>query len=746
MVLNKKIIRTIKENKGQYLGAFLIILISSLMFVLMNLVSVNLKNTFENLSGEYVLCDAEFSTEGSVDIAALEKQFNAIVEPCAKQDYDIKKGQTLRIFSESTRVNIPAVVNGHSLKKGEILIDQTFAKANQLAEGDTIEINGHPYQIAGNMILPNYIYIIKSKGDMMNNPKEFGIAVLSQEDYKKEFSNGDFYAIRFLDQSNIRLQEAQVKNYFSEQGINVAAWESTTNNAKVTYVTMEVQMTKTMSTALPTLLMILACVLTGILMRRLIARESVIIGSLYAQGYRKKELRKHYLGYPLTIAGAGGILGSILGALLFQPMYQFMLTAFPMPPMKAVFNPLLLVISIGAPVLVLCGSTVLIVNQLLNRQAIDLMKGEKGQKKSNWLERSLKLDHFSFQTKFKIREQVRSLSRTAFLLFGVIVATMLLQYGLTMKSSLDYLLNEGFKELYQLKYEYVYNEEHNGIPPEGTEPFGAMYVTSQGEDGDSFIITGVKPDTKRVILKDLSGKPLTMDKAIMTIPLANKLGVKAGDTITVISDEDLSEVTLTIDAISSSYAGEFVFMPLERLNQMMGLAADSYIGIWTDEAMTFGEGEIRSTKSMDAVVEGFNSLIDQTAVMVYGLTVAAFILGVLIIYIVTTMVIEENRGNISLMKVFGYRKKEINNLILNSNTLIVVLGYILGIPALLVSVQALFQTLTESLQLIIPVKFSIGYLILGFLVVMLTYEMAIQMSKKKIRSVSMSEALKAGTE
>ncbi len=98
------------------------------------------------------------------------------------------------------------------------------------------------------------------------------------------------------------------------------------------------------------------------------------------------------------------------------------------------------------------------------------------------------------------------------------------------------------------------------------------------------------------------------------------------------------------------------------------------------------------------------------------------------------------------MKIFGYRKNEIGKLILGSNTLIVVLGYLLGIPALLGTVGVFYGSLTESLQIVLPVKLNILYMLFGFIVVMATYEFAKLMCRKKVTHIPMSEALKAGTE
>ncbi len=746
MVMLKKVIRTIYEHKGQYLGALILIFVSSTLFVMLNMVASNLDNTFNRFSQKNVLSDAEFYTNETIDINAIENQFNAKAEESGVSDCEIKKGQILRVFSENTKVNIPSVSEGASPKASEVLIDKLFSNANGYKVGDTLNIDGKNFKISGFVKLPNYIYIIKSKDEIINDPKAFGIGVVNKDDYKNLKDREDFYAIRFNNKDNLRSQETSVKNYIASNGISITNWISTEKNTKVSYIPMEIQTLSTMSVAVPLGILILTCILTGIIMWRLIKRESVIIGTFYAEGYRKRELIYHYLLFPIIIASVGSILGSIIGLILSIPVFNFMLTAFPMPVESIVYTPWFLLVAVLLPILVLASASYIVTNKILNIPPAELMKGSKTNDNTNFIEKRLNLDRFNFTLKFQIREQVRSISRTLFLLFGVIVATMLLLYGLTMKSSVDYLLNEGIKELYNMKFEYVFFNEKQGAPLAGTEQFQASYVTLKENEDISFYVTGVIPNTARINLKDLNGKKLTVDKVIMTVPLANKLNIKPGNSVLVFDSENGKEYTIKVDEIADNYAGEFVFMPLDQLNKMLGLPDDSYVGIWSDIQETFSEGEVKSTKSMDSVVTAFNSLIDQMSVMIYSLTVSAFVLGIIIIYIVTGLVIEENRNNISLMKVFGYKKKEINRLILNSNTIVVILGYLLGVPALLFSVNAFYKSLSESLQLIIPVKLNILYMIFGFIVVILTYEFAKLMCKRKVNSIPMSEAIKAGSE
>ena len=746
MALQRRIIRTLRENKAQYLGAFFMVLISSMLFVGMNLVAANLSTIFGAFSENNQLADAEFAVDSDLAISDLEAQFNAHIEKSGVIDVELESGQTLRIFPDNEKVNLPAIIDGRDLDENSILIDPLFATANNLQPGDSLTVAGKLYSIAGTMVLPDYIYIVRSKEEMINDPAIFGIAVLRRANFDSLSGTAVSYAVRFTDRADIHQQEMAFRNQLLADRVDVSRWESTENNSKVTYVTLEINTLTTMSKVVPGMLLILSVILIGILLKRMVERETAVVGTLYALGYRKTELLRHYLMFPLIIASAGGILGVLLGAGMAKPLLGFMLSVFPMPVAGYHYNYVFLAIGLFIPLLFLCLASYFVIARLLRFAPADLMKGTSAPTNLNFLERTLKLDRFSFNTKFQIREQVRSLSRTGFLLFGIIVATLLLLYGLTLQSSLDYMLNEGIAALYNLKFEYVFRELQSTPPPAGFEQFNAIYVTSPADANSSFAIVGALPESSRLRLKDTSGNKLIPDRVIITEMLADKLHVQTGEQLQVTGDENLQHYTLTIEAIADSAAGEFIFMPLEDLNDMLGLPANAYIGIWGDERLEFPEGVIQSTKSMEAIAAGINNLIRQTGVMVYALTGMSFILGLIIIFLVTGMIIDENRTTISLFKVLGYQPKEINRLILDSNTLVLVLGYLLGIPVLLVSVSALMQSLTDSMQMTIPTRLNGWYMLLGFVVVLLTYQIARMLNRKKINRIPMSEALKAGTE
>jgi len=746
MALFKKVIRSMLEHKARYIGSMLLLMISSMMFVMASNTSINLEKAFKTFSEQNVLSDAEFSVDTEIDTTAIGEKFNAKVELGGTADCEVKPGQKLRVFAMMNEVNIPAVEEGSLSGASEIMLNRLFAETNGYGIGDTITVAGKEFTVSGYCLLPNFIYVVESKEVMMNDPSTFGVGVISKAEFNTLPDRHYVYALRFNERDNIQTQETAVKTELRSQGITITSWQSTDKKINVSYVPMEVGVLSKVSVAVPLVMLLLTCVLLGMLMWRMIKGESVLIGTFYALGYRRKALRRHYLMFPLLVSAIGAVVGSVLGILLTDLMFKFLLTAFPMPVQETIYNNWLIVFAVLFPITVLCGVTLGIISKVLRIPAAILMKGRESPKKINLIERKLRLERLKFNTKFQIREQVRSLSRSFFLLFGVVVATMLILYGFTMKSSVDYMLHKGIKEMYNLKYEYVFTSVKTGVPPTGTEQFNAAYVSLVENDDTSFYVVGTLPDTERIRLKDSSGRPIKPEQNIVTLPLAQKLNLKPGDRVTVFNTEDGKERTFIVEQVADTYAGEFLFMPLDRFNTEFGLPTNAYIGIWSDEPLTFPQGEVQSTKSIDAIVAGFGHLIDQMGPMIYGLIFAAFIVGLIIIYIVTGLVVEESRANISLMKVFGYRKKEINRLILSSNTIIVILGYLLGIPALLGTVGALYNSLADTLQVVLPVKLNFWYMLLGFVIVMLTYEFAKLMCRKKVARIPMDEALKVGME
>lgn len=778
MVINKKIMRTMLENRSSYLGSLVLIIISCLLFTMMTQLSGNMAALTDAFEKACVQDDASFVTTGRLDnIGELESRFGALIEEGASFEA-VSGDKTLRIFRQNTKVDLPAIIEGNNLSGGDIMLDPSYAKANGLKIGDELKVLDGTFKISGFMSLPNYIYVLKNETDILNDPLTFGIAVLGKEDFDRFGKGSGFYSVRFtpvpggsggesdsivgtgsgtgadsiaeMDSGagagGIEARKEQFRDYLRSIGVPVTQWTDIEDNARVNYVKIKIEGINGVSKSMPIAILLLTCILTGIVIRRMLQRESVIIGTLYAQGYRRRELRRHYLMYPLTIAVIGGIIGTALGALMLKPMLAVMVSYFNIPVGSITYSAGYVAASLLLPVFFLGMSGGFVLRKVLVNTPVDLMKGVREKNGVNFIERGLKLERFSFATRFRIREQLRSLSRLAFLLIGVVMATMLLLLGFTAKSSMDNLMNFGFKDAYKFQYEYVYKTLQTARAPQGAEKFSAASVTLKSDNATSFEIVGIEPGAKYIVLKDKSGAALIPDRIIVSRPLAEKLKAAPGDVIDVVGKTDSKEYTITIDSVAETFIGEFIFMPIERLDKLMGLPAGSYMGVWSEAALDIPEDQLYSARTVEDSVKDFGKSTEPIQTAVGVISFISIIIGLIVIYVVTSLIIEENKGNISLMKVFGYRRKEVNSLILNSSSIMIAIGYIMGIPLILATMRVFFKSLTESVKLTLPVVISYPYIIIGFAVIWLIYELSKTMSKRKVDRIPMTEALKSGTE
>jgi len=747
--LNRRIFRILKANALRYIGVLLLIILGSATFIAAAGVSQNLAALVTTFTEGHRQEDLSFSTDKAIpDLATLEKESDASIEEYLSFDSALSDSLTLRLLSKTEKVNIPAVIEGRALAgPGEILLDPAFAKANGYPVGSQINAAGKTYNVVGFMSLPHYIYPLKNVYDIMVSPDNFGVGVISREEFADIDNAASIYSVRFNDRTqSLNSQAVQLRERLHAAGITESDWIDIMNNKRARMAWASITGLKTMSIPLPAAMFLLCCLIIGIMIWRMIRREAVIIGTLYAQGYRRRELMRHYLTLPLLLALTGGVIGSALALPSIAPMVTALVSYYNVPVTDIELSFVNVLIGILLPVLFLGVSSYLVIRTELKRSPAELMKGDEQKAKVNALERALKLERFKFSTKFKVREQLRSISRLIFLLLGVIGVSVLMLFGFTIMSSFNYVFNSSTADTYHFEYEYAFRELQSGEAPAGAEVFAAGRFYPENNEGIEFYVSGIEPESTLLTLKDSKGNPLPNNQINITKPLADRLGIKAGDSVNLINKDDGKPYIFHIDAVAESYVEQFIFMPIGELNAKLGLPANSYMGLWSTRKLDIPDEQLAGTKNLSELPSAMDEMFRSTASMVAAMTMVACVVGLIIIYLVTSLIIEENRNTISLFKIFGYRRREVRSLILDSSTLVIVAGFIIGIPLVAASFGAMYGYLGKMINLVLPTIISPLYVVVCFAAIMLTYQFSKLLCAKQVDTVSMSEALKAGTE
>jgi putative ABC transport system permease protein len=248
--------------------------------------------------------------------------------------------------------------------------------------------------------------------------------------------------------------------------------------------------------------------------------EFIQIGTLYAIGYKRKEILLHYLNFPLIISLVGSILGTFVSFLLARPVLNFETYYYNLPILEYYKGEKYMIFSIILPVLILVTGAALVIWRALKLTPLKLMRGYKENRKAGWLEKKLRLNRMRFTSKFKIREITRSIPRMLILIIGVAAASLLLLLGFTIQNTFNYIVDEGFKNTYKYNYNYTF-----AIPQFENKYSGDIYNAAPfketGSDED-FVVYGISGSKRMVDLKDNKGQQLDYNKnirSVLTIPV-----------------------------------------------------------------------------------------------------------------------------------------------------------------------------------------------------------------------------------
>lgn len=748
MALRKRIWRTLSEHKGRYIGIFILIFLGSFTLIAAKGFGDNYERLVSDFARNNLQEDLSFSVDRPLaDIEALKQERDAAIEYYRYADLPLPDGGELRLLTPQQTVNLPAVTSGNRLQSpGDLLIDPFFAATHKLEIGDTVDAAGKTFRIVGTMALPHYIYPLKYINDILP-PSGFGIGLVSGADMDAFPEAATVYSVRFADRENTGAQIIGLRTALDERGVRLSDWIDAQNNKRIRMPWATITGAKTMAVPLPAAMFLLCCLIVGVIIWRTVKADGVIIGTLYAQGYRRRELTRHYLAIPLLLAAAGGLTGVLLGLPTIDPTVKYMANSYYIIPYeKLAVSAADILAGILMPMVFLGLAALLVIRRELRKTAGELMKGDRGKAKVTLLERGLRLERFGFITKFRLREQLRSVPRLLFLLFGVTAASMMMLFGFTINHSMNVVFQSGMDGMYDYAWEYSFKEMRQGEVPDGATPFNAIRCYPENKENAEFYLTGIAPDADGILLRDADGNLLPKDQVNITRLLADRLKLREGSRVTFVSKLDGKTYALVVDGIIETYAGQFIYLPLDAFNQLTGQPADSYTGVFSTGTIPYEAWELSGIKDLRNLNNAMDDLAAPMALVAVFMTLIAALMGAIMIFLVTSLMIEESRGTISLLKVFGYRGKEVSTLILGGSTWVVLAGFALGVPLMLASAGAMYAYLGEMINMVLPIILSPAYVFLSFVLIMAVYLATKGFSGRKLMKIPMSEALKAGSE
>ena len=730
MTLNKRIGRSIKHHFSFFLLSILLTTLTVAFIISAVSTGRVLTDVMADFMTAYHTENAEFTVYSEIpddEIENLEQEFNILLEQNRYKDITYEN-TTIRVFARTEKVNQYQVHTGNDLaSSGDLLLTERYATVHGYSVGDTLRITDRDFTICGYAVKSDYIYMLQSLNDSYRNNELFALAIVSDSDFDViEGTENCFYGIIFQEDNALAVRKALNDRYI------LRSYMSNQSNTRISLPLNEGAGVQGMAMVFGPVLFLMVIILIALLLSRRIKAEQSLIGTFIALGYRKGEIVRHYTYYGFIPGLTGSALGLLLSAFFTKALSKFYIeNDFEKLSYTMHYSIPAVITGMILPVALYVLTTILVTRIMLKKNAVDLLRHTD--KKPTTVQVFTK-SRFKTRTKLRFRSILGHILRSLITVLGVTVATIAVLMGLMMYSSMQHVLHYGVTDSTCYQYQYVLNHIADTEPKQGerllTMAFevenSTVQVTLNGIEEDSAYFT----------------QQMNLEDYTVTSAAAQVYGLDVGSSFTFRNPVDLKKQTVTVGAVIEDNLHCSIYTGMENAARIIGVDNGSYNSIISDNVLSVSDDEIATVISIRSTQDSLRELMSPIMVIVYLVVLIGVVLCTFVMYLVMNVVVSESKTQISLMKILGYRKREIGDALFSMNHILLVIGYLIGIPlAYLVCSFAMRDSMNEY-GICMQVILNLFDVVLGFVAVGMGYLLSLTLQKQKAYNVDMTLTLR----
>lgn len=466
-----------------------------------------------------------------------------------------------------------------------------------------------------------------------------------------------------------------------------------------------------------------------------IESESSIIGTLYSMGVTKNDLLLHYITLPVVVTFIAGLVGvlvastGVMAPMIAESSYSY----FSIPTFSFKIPLYLWIYGVACPPVVAIIVNVFVIRSKLNRTALSLIRNETKQKGI----RKVNLGNINFVSAFRIRQMIREMRSTLAVILGMFLSLLVFMisvncYILCNNIAKDFKNDTKFEYMYSLKY-----PEKN--PPKGGEAAYA-YTCKKKTMGYNFDVTILGIDDNNPYFNVDTGDSKT--EVVISSAFAEKFGLKEGEEFVLSDDDKEVKLAFSVKEITKYSPGFYVFMNIDKMREMMGESEDYYNVVFSDKPLEIEPGRLYSTTTGSDIVKGSEVFTELMMPMVYTISFASAAILCVVMYLMMKVMIDRSAYNISLIKVFGYKKKEVRKLYLDGNFYTIAIGALVSLPLAKYIMNKLFPFMISNVTCGLNIKAPILFFVVAYIVILGLYFVINALLVRRLSKFTPAEVLK----
>ncbi|QGF24693.1 ABC transporter permease [Raineyella fluvialis] len=570
----------------------------------------------------------------------------ARIEPTPYVDVPGRSGDqdtTVRAFRADQKVSRPTLdVGALPGRTDEVMVEKKHAAAHDLRVGDTVMVGGRQLRISGIGSLPDYTLASPRLGQT-SDPATFALMVVDPRTYEQlaaSHPRDEVYAYGYVltgaSQDRLRQHLQQIpldpdraRDPYVTRAIEAARqggvplsypamslFLPSGDNPRITGAISDARTTMVVTLVTTVLVTLLVAYVLAEFSRDRILRDAVVIGTQSALGTGEAALLRYYLILPLVVTVVGAGMGTILGRLM-APSLGLVTGYYSFPAISVEPTPLIVVATIAVPALAVALVNILVIHRALDRPTQELLRRQVSAGPSL----PLRLDRLPFVTMFRLRQALRTLGSYLLIAAGLFLCSLLMVFGLGMRSSMDAYLARAEADLTFHDYYTLRFPDLTKVPA-GAHPAVAVpmqVLDRDGRAGKSLTVLGIAPGDPYfpIDVSRLGPHELVLSKAA-----AQKYRLDVGDTL-ALSDGSTLNWAFRVVGVADYDAIAFGFTTPARAEELLdpaipvaarrmsapdgGVVVPYYNALLSDQPLDLDPDRVLSHATREEMLGGWSS-------------------------------------------------------------------------------------------------------------------------------------------
>lgn len=713
-LLKETIVCMVKTSK-RFISILVIVLLGVGFFAGIRAVAPDMKNTLDNYYEKTNMYDifitSNYGIREEIEKKLEEKynvetgySFDAITTK--KEDYATK----IISYNKEDKINTPKLIKGKMPEKvDEVVVDNDFRSEIKIGDKITIDsnlINNKTVTVTGYVESPLYISTERDSTNLLSGTIDYYlymnetniISPVKTTAYINLAAEESRFSKKYED--TVKKAKTDIRKTLQEEKVTGEEWYvlDIDSNAGFYQYEQDTERIDNVAKVFPLVFFIVAVLICLTTMTRMVEEERSQIGTLKSLGYKDSAIMFKYILYATLATIIGSIIGVVIGyRLLPELCFEMYKNMYRLGDIKLSYYASLTFQGMIIALLCTLGATIYTCRKTLKESPANLLRPvAPAAGKRVLLERiPIIWNHLSFSHKVTVRNVFRYKKRFLMTIIGIAGCTGLILAGFGLKDCIVKMVPHQYEEIFSYQAKIALNEEktnetinkikenkkikdilevqEEAVTIDNKDTNQSVTLVIPKEDPDGFIKLQDRKTNEHYNLNN---------GIIITEKLANLLEVEENDVLKFTGTDKYEK---KIAHITENYLFHYIYLPKSEYQE------DEYNTVLV-KTKNMTEKEEKEFASKLKEIPGVSSItftsstrhifddtMDNFAYVSLILIASAGALAFVVLYNLSSVNISERRRELATIKVLGFYDKEVYQYINRENTILTLIGILLGL-------------------------------------------------------------------